>query len=214
MLGASGTVSPRFASLQKAATAGTDGPRQDGSAIRKTLLVAPPDKRLALMVSFLRDKVARVLGASAARVVVDKPLTELGLDSLMAVELRNWMEAELRVDLPLVELMQGPSITRLAELLLVRLTAGDAPRADRPAEGPTAPAIPSTPAVKEPANGNAPANDLQGGPGGLVSPPGSSATQEVDREVAKGLLDTLDDLSDAEVDSLLDSMLAEKEQQQ
>ena len=48
------------------------------------------------LLAFLRDKVARVLGASAAKVEIDTPLTELGLDSLMAVELRNWIEGELR----------------------------------------------------------------------------------------------------------------------
>src|SRR6185437_12337520 len=103
---------------------------------RKTVLAAPLDKRLELMVSILHDKVSRILGTSASKVVVDKPLTELGLDSLMGVELRNWIEGELRVNLPIVELMQGPTITRLAELLLAQLSAGDAKPPATPAPAP------------------------------------------------------------------------------
>ena len=39
----------------------------------------------------------------------------------MAVELRNWLEGELQVDLPIVELMRSPSVSGLADLLADRL---------------------------------------------------------------------------------------------
>jgi hypothetical protein len=42
----------------------------------------------------------------------------------MAVELRNWLEGELHVDLPIVELMRSPSVSGLAELLAQRLGTG------------------------------------------------------------------------------------------
>jgi acyl carrier protein len=74
----------------------------------------------------LREQVARVLGASAEKLDLDRPLTDLGLDSLMAVELRNWIEGDLRLSLPTVELMKGPSVSRLAELLLAQLAKIDA----------------------------------------------------------------------------------------
>src|SRR5205823_966232 len=83
-----------------------------------------PEQRRELLLALLRDKVARVLGSAAARLDLDKPLTELGLDSLMAVELRNWVEGELRVTLPIVELMRGPSVSRLADVLLGQLSGG------------------------------------------------------------------------------------------
>jgi acyl carrier protein len=63
-------------------------------------------------------RAAQVLGAAAAEVDVDRPLSNLGLDSLMAVELRNWIQSELRVNLNTVELMGGPSITQLVEVLV------------------------------------------------------------------------------------------------
>jgi len=64
-----------------------------------------------------------VLGAAPAKLDVEKSLTQLGLDSLMAVELRNWIEGELRLSLPTVELMSGPTVVRLAELLLAQIEA-------------------------------------------------------------------------------------------
>jgi hypothetical protein len=39
----------------------------------------------------------------------------------MAVELRNWIEGELEVNLPIVELMRSPSLAGLAELLAEQL---------------------------------------------------------------------------------------------
>src|SRR5262249_13021898 len=90
---------------------------------------AAPEERPRLLDALLRDKVARLLGASPARLDGDRPLLQLGLDSLMAVELRNWVEGELRVNLPIVELMRSPSLSRLSELLLASIREAGAGRA-------------------------------------------------------------------------------------
>jgi surfactin synthase thioesterase subunit/acyl carrier protein len=46
---------------------------------------------------------------------VDQPLRELGLDSLMAVNLVNRIDARLNVRLPLVKVIPGPSLRALAD---------------------------------------------------------------------------------------------------
>jgi aryl carrier-like protein len=86
---------------------------------------APPGERRELLETLLRAKVARVLATAPDRLDIDRPLLQLGLDSLMAVELRNWIEGELQVSLPVVELMRSPSLSRLAELVAERLQARD-----------------------------------------------------------------------------------------
>ena len=93
------------------------------STARQNLLAAPVGERLAMMESLLRDRLAQVLGTTADNLNMERPVTELGLDSLMGIELRNWIEKELRTNLPSVELLRGPSIARLAELLVQSLNS-------------------------------------------------------------------------------------------
>ena len=45
---------------------------------------------------------------------VDRPLGRLGLDSLMAVELRHALQRVLTVDVPVVRLMRDASVAGLA----------------------------------------------------------------------------------------------------
>jgi NAD(P)-dependent dehydrogenase (short-subunit alcohol dehydrogenase family)/aryl carrier-like protein len=110
-LGVTGRVSPRFAHLLK---------QGESNADSRSARVSDP----AALETLLRDKLARVLGTSPDRLDGEKPLLNLGLDSLMAVELRNWIEGELRVNLPIVELMRSPSLSRLAELLREQMASG------------------------------------------------------------------------------------------
>ena len=51
---------------------------------------------------------------------VDAPLTEFGLDSLMAVEIKNRLHHDAGINLPLVQLLEGPSILDLATRCLRR----------------------------------------------------------------------------------------------
>jgi acyl transferase domain-containing protein/SAM-dependent methyltransferase/acyl carrier protein len=189
-----GNISKRFAGLRKQLDKNQDGPKQDGASIRKAILAAKPDQQLEMMAGVIRDKVARVLGTNVDRVVVDKPLTELGLDSLMAVELRNWIEGELRVNLPIVELMQGPTINRVAEILLAQMSPDAAPKAEPPAEkkGPPAAPVPAAVTADRAADANGNGHGLDG-------------------ERAAELLENIDDLSDDEVNALLRSLQSEKE---
>lgn len=50
------------------------------------------------------------------------PLTEVGLDSLMAVEIRNFLRAQLAVDIPLSNLLKGLSVTELVEQVALQLS--------------------------------------------------------------------------------------------
>jgi len=57
------------------------------------------------------------LGTTANKLNINTPLKEFGMDSLMAIELKNWIEKELDVSLSTVELLQGPSVSKLTEKL-------------------------------------------------------------------------------------------------
>ena len=64
--------------------------------------------------------------ASSRRALeTDRPLSTFGLDSLLALELKNNLESRLDFTLPMAKLMEGPSIASLAEET-VRLIFGEA----------------------------------------------------------------------------------------
>jgi acyl carrier protein len=74
-----------------------------------------------------------VLGLSPSQLDIQQPLTNLGLDSLMAVELKNRISADLGVNVPMVKFLQGFSVAQAATQLLEQLTAeADSPSAIRP----------------------------------------------------------------------------------
>jgi acyl transferase domain-containing protein/NADPH:quinone reductase-like Zn-dependent oxidoreductase/SAM-dependent methyltransferase/aryl carrier-like protein len=124
-------VAPRFADLARELSIGAaSSPKQSASAMRKALLAAPPSERRERIIALLREQVTRILGTSEEKLDPDRPLTDFGLDSLMAVELRNWIEGDLRLSLSSVEILRGPSLSQLADLLadgFARLEAGSGP---------------------------------------------------------------------------------------
>jgi NADPH:quinone reductase-like Zn-dependent oxidoreductase/short-subunit dehydrogenase/acyl carrier protein len=63
----------------------------------------------ALLESYIRDLLARAMGTSPARIDSQQSLRNLGLDSLIAVEVRNRINTELGMNVPLAKFMQSES---------------------------------------------------------------------------------------------------------
>ncbi len=105
---------------------------------------APPPRDATQSVEELaRATLARVLGLPRERVIeLEQPLWELGLDSLMAVELRNTLERLCGTQLPMGFFTEAPTLQGLIELLEV-------PAASSP-EQPAVPLAPNQPAAPLP----------------------------------------------------------------
>jgi acyl carrier protein len=88
---------------------------------RIAILDAAPADRAQLLQTYVCEQVARVLGLPPSQVDPQQPLTNLGLDSLMAVELKNRISTDLRVDVPMVKFLQGFTAAQAATLLLDKL---------------------------------------------------------------------------------------------
>lgn len=84
----------------------------------------------------LTEWVAGVLRTSPAAIDPKASLTRLGLDSLMAVELRNLLEARLGVRLPAPAFLDGPTVTELAGRVSAHL--GDRPAGETDTRDPMA----------------------------------------------------------------------------
>lgn len=79
------------------------------------LWAAQPSARPQRLESYLLEQVRRVLRiASGKRLDPQLSLTRLGIDSLMALELRNRIEADLNVLVPVSKILLGPSAQKLA----------------------------------------------------------------------------------------------------
>jgi acyl carrier protein len=88
------------------------------SAIRDLISGSQPHDRKTILEDYLRDLVAKSLRMSAAKISTQQPLNNLGIDSLTAIEVKRRVESDLGVIVPVVSLLQGPSIAQLAQQLL------------------------------------------------------------------------------------------------
>ena len=76
-----------------------------------SLLVDGTKRRTSRQIA---EEAANILRLPAASIDPLRPLSEMGMDSLMAVELRLALENRLRIDLPLMSLAEGTSIASIA----------------------------------------------------------------------------------------------------
>jgi NADPH:quinone reductase-like Zn-dependent oxidoreductase/acyl carrier protein len=93
-------------------------------SLRALLQQTPATERQELLTKRLTDHVARVLGTSRDRVELDRSLAQMGLDSLMAVELRTRVAEDTGLEVSVMNLLQGATVRSLASHLLPLL--GDA----------------------------------------------------------------------------------------
>ena len=87
-------------------------------SVRQRLEAAPGGQRLDILTGFVSAEASRVLGPGSEEAFdVSRPLREVGLDSLMAVELRNALAAGLGVVLPATLLFTYPTVETLVRHL-------------------------------------------------------------------------------------------------
>ncbi len=78
-------------------------------------------ERPSKLAAHLTSALAAILGVDAATIDDVRSVTEFGLDSLMALELRNHIRAEFGVSIPTVRLLGGPNLRELAQSILADL---------------------------------------------------------------------------------------------
>ncbi|MGB8166104.1 MAG: thioester reductase domain-containing protein [Chthoniobacteraceae bacterium] len=128
--------SPRYSLLMSEAGHGKEV-RNDAAWIREAVMNVSPAEGRRIIENYLREQIAKVLRIPVAKLSLDRPLTELGLDSLMAVELINRVESQLGTAVPTGKLIGGPTIAKISAVVLEVLTGAVANTA---AEEPAAPA--------------------------------------------------------------------------
>jgi acyl carrier protein len=106
------------------------------SEISLQLKSASPARRRDILIAHLRSQASSILGFDPSRVIdLEQGLFDMGMDSLMAVELRGRLERSLGVPLPSTLTFNYPTIKALVDYLLGEALGFDsAPAQEEPTQ--------------------------------------------------------------------------------
>jgi len=113
--------SPKFSELARQHAASGGGDDDQSQDIRRLLAELTDDELLVVIGDMLRSEIGEILRIAPEKIDPSRSLFEMGLDSLMGVELAVALDARFGIRLPVLALSQSPTITRLAERLLLQL---------------------------------------------------------------------------------------------
>ncbi len=122
---------PRFSELAITEDHGAGGDDQRVD-VRSLLDTLAPTELVSTLSAILKKEIGEILRIAPEKISEHRVLNDLGFDSLMGVELTTAVEQRLNVKLPIMALNDGPTVAKLAILIVERL-------AGAPGEG-TAPA--------------------------------------------------------------------------
>ncbi|QDV70562.1 Polyketide synthase PksN [Rosistilla carotiformis] len=112
---------PLFQALLNAST--TPAPPNEGQIVDE-IHAANPDQRPQRMLEHVRKTLAEILGMSdVSRISASTVMTDIGLDSLTALELRDSLQTDLATALPASLVYDYPSVRELSDFLLTLITA-------------------------------------------------------------------------------------------
>jgi acyl carrier protein len=98
----------------------------DGADLKHRLVASPESDRQEVLISFVTSQVAKVMGVKSSEVLdIKTPFNSLGLDSLMAVELRNAIADAVGHSFPASLIYDYPTIKALSGHLFHELLAGE-----------------------------------------------------------------------------------------
>ena len=110
---ASGATSPYFEDFAQT----KETKQREASELRQQLTDILPQNRLSFLVNHLQEEVAPILGLKT-NPNPQQGFFDLGMDSLMAVEMKDRLETGLSVTLPSTVIFEYPTINALAEYLV------------------------------------------------------------------------------------------------
>ncbi|MGF1537807.1 MAG: SDR family NAD(P)-dependent oxidoreductase [Elainellaceae cyanobacterium] len=113
-----GGLGEHNAALPEAALKTNLAPQPARTPVSTAIQAAEFGDRAALLLDYLRQQVGVVLGVSPAQLDPSSGFTDMGLDSLTAVELRNRLQADLGSPLPATLIYDYPTLAVLTEYLL------------------------------------------------------------------------------------------------
>lgn len=116
-------LKPRPQVVLQAGPATTPGPDQNGLGDTRAELsrAVSYDDAVGMVLEAMSRKLRRMFGLGEDDVSGSRTLASLGVDSLVAIELRTWLMSQLDVDISIFELMEGKTVADLAGIVVRKL---------------------------------------------------------------------------------------------
>lgn len=115
-------VNPESANLSRfrqLVTNGVQGQKQNKKlALIEKLSTLGSTARQSLMESMLRETLAVILRIPAEKALPEQSLSSLGVDSLMALELKHAVKDEFGLEISTIEILKGPTISQMSKTFL------------------------------------------------------------------------------------------------
>ena len=147
----------------------------DRSFLKKDWLTqidsASPEGRLDVVTGYLQQQICLALKLAPDEINLNSSLNMMGMDSLMAMELRNRVKTDLKIDIPVSQIMAGQNTVEIAHYLEEKLSES-----------------------------------------AVNSQIEKISETTIEQLTEEALLNNLNELSDAQVVSLLSTMLTEEEE--
>ena len=114
--------SSRFETVvENASVSSTSGGNEKLNALLEELIELEESERQTKMEDLIKLQIAKVLKFSPEKIDVKQSISNLGIDSLMTLELSSNIQAELGLSITSMELLNGPSVSELAEQQLEKI---------------------------------------------------------------------------------------------
>lgn len=116
------TQSSLFARLLPEIAAEQGRVEQKSNVLTREILAALDEgQRQERLAQYLNDQIARVLGHTSLKLNAHQQLSRLGIDSLMSVQLKNRIEADINVVVPVTAFLQGITFEQLIEQIVAHM---------------------------------------------------------------------------------------------
>jgi NADPH:quinone reductase-like Zn-dependent oxidoreductase/acyl carrier protein len=118
---------PTANSAKYSEMAQNDSNTDNDQDLQHLLATLPAEELHEVISSIIKHEVGEILRLSPEKIDNDRSIYELGLDSLMGVELVSALESRLGVRISVMAMSSTPTINKLAERIIVQLHGTDKP---------------------------------------------------------------------------------------
>jgi acyl carrier protein len=101
-------------------SAGADGRNEESKILDQLKLCKSMDEAIEAAQNLLLARIAKHISIPVVDISTDKPIHTYGVDSLVAVELRNWLSMELKCELSIFDLTNSAPISDVSKKIASR----------------------------------------------------------------------------------------------